>query len=195
MADRIIDVEFFVALAIEGQGELLADVMRQTLRCSPVLLDFLVGVVLGEIILKGPRQVIVDELRRTFGTDPMVAPVLLDFLVGVLADKIKLKPQRNVKYLAKVERWGRARWVALQVGFEMDNLGKKRDPALRADRTKELCKVYGSDVTDVENFRKGKYKGEPLPKSVRAAEILAAKLRDRRRAGARAAEILESKLR
>jgi hypothetical protein len=206
MADRHVDLELLIELARNGDGELLADVMRRTLRCPPVLLDFLVGVVVGEIILKGPRDLIVDELRRTFGIDAMVGavvgkfilrappeliagvplqgprcpPVLLDFLVGVFAGEVKLRPARALKYLTKVESWGRARFVAHQVEIEMRKQGKQRDSKhskLREVLTEKLCKVYGSKVTDVEKFRKDKYKGEPRPAAARAAEIAAAKRR------------------
>ena len=140
--DRIVDVHYLIALAINGEGELLAKSMR------------------------------VNEALRT-------DPVLLEFAAAVLAGEIKPKPARKLKYLTRVERWGRARFVAHQVDIEMRKLRKKRDPAKRKALTEKLCKVYGSSVDDVASFRKDdKYKGEPRPDIVRAAGIAAAKLRE-----------------
>jgi hypothetical protein len=137
MADRIVDLEFLIELARNGEGELLAKAMRG------------------------------NEAVRT-------APLVLEFAAAVFAGEIKLKT-RKLKYLTRVERWGRARFIEHQVKMEMRARGVQRDPVLRETLTKELCGLYGSDVSAVADFRK--HKTEPLPTAVRAATVAAAKRR------------------
>lgn len=50
------NLEFLIDLAHNGDGGLLADIMRRGVRIHPTLREFLAAVVAGEIRLKSPRK-------------------------------------------------------------------------------------------------------------------------------------------
>ena len=67
MVDRVVDLEWLIGLAQNGDGQLLAEVMRRTMQgrpLAPALFDFVVKLVGGQIRLTPRKRTVVWESER-----------------------------------------------------------------------------------------------------------------------------------
>jgi hypothetical protein len=84
--------------------------------------------------------------------------LLIDFLAGVVDGNIKLPKRRHKKtYLSRKRQYQREWLVLMYVEGEM---GKRRNPVLRARYTRQYCEQFGTTPGAVEAYR-------ALPKSRR----------------------------